>query len=57
MFDEYSHAQPFVLVGIIYVSFTKYDTSDVPYNFVLSGGAVTTIDQTLEKLEKIQFTQ
>ncbi len=39
------------------VSFTKYDTSDIPYNFMLGEESITAIDQALEKLEQLQFTQ
>ncbi len=39
------------------VLFTKFDTSDIPYNFMLSEESITAIDQALEKLEQSQFTQ
>ncbi len=42
---------------MVIISVTKYDTSDVPYTFMLSEEAITTIDQALEKLQQAQFTQ
>lgn len=37
--------------------FTKYDTSDILYNIILSEKAITAIEQALEKLEQMQFPQ